>query len=459
MRPGNPRLSFDCSAFRFCLFVCYGRETMKTLLATLIAALFMFCSGATDAAFAAPGNGHAKGHMDAPTKGYGDLRPHETTTPSEDFDANVGGSGSYTYRQPACDSGLSDRYVRVVYAHPLGTVSREPEVRAEIQALVGQVNGKFYQTALNNTGNTGVDLKVRCAADGSVMVSTITWDPATQTEPEVPDYTARGWWNNTTKVLTFIDENYANGRSGGVAWTDHAHGDGTIKSTTSPANDGYYYAHIYSWNVQTIAHELMHTQSTVAKTAPHYNAYKGSHCYDEWDIMCYTGTGGLPLTYPCPDLGPANSVNEPFDCGADDYAHGAATSGYLATHWDALGAENVWLVRSPGTIVQHSPTANAGANRSTLGQNETASAGFASAEDADCNLKTFAWTNTAKPVLSNPQVSPASGTTTVCAWSAPSTSFTNMTVAGRYTFQLKVTDTTGRTATDTVDICSFATTC
>jgi hypothetical protein len=94
-------------------------------------------------------------------------------------------------------------------------------------------------------------------------------------------------------------------------------------------------------------HELGHTLGAVQYSAP--NSSSGgnpnstySHCFDEWDVMCYADGGPAnSLTFSCATH--AGQITEEFDCGQNDYFNPTPAPGsYLATHWNTFNS--VFLV-------------------------------------------------------------------------------------------------------------------
>ncbi|MFN8661952.1 MAG: hypothetical protein U0075_08675 [Thermomicrobiales bacterium] len=98
------------------------------------------------------------------------------------------------------------------------------------------------------------------------------------------------------------------------------------------------------WAPQAATHELMHNLGGVQYTAPHSSG--GSHCIDEWDVMCYSDSPNYPaMKYLCPDK--SASQND-IDCNNDDYFDPLPQPGsYLDTHWNT--ADSVFLVSGPAT--------------------------------------------------------------------------------------------------------------
>lgn len=97
------------------------------------------------------------------------------------------------------------------------------------------------------------------------------------------------------------------------------------------------------WAPQPATHELMHNLGGVQDSAPHSS--KGSHCIDEWDVLCYSDQPNYPaMQYLCPDKA---TYQARIDCNFDDYFNPLPQPGtYLDTHWNT--AESVFLRAGPG---------------------------------------------------------------------------------------------------------------
>jgi hypothetical protein len=113
----------------------------------------------------------------------------------------------------------------------------------------------------------------------------------------------------------------------------------TNKNNTGP---GYSRVDKNCWAPQAATHELMHNLGGVQYSAPHSSA--GSHCIDEWDVMCYSDSPNYPaMQYFCPDK--ASHQNR-IDCNNDDYFNPLPQPGsYLDTHWNT--ADSVFLRSGP----------------------------------------------------------------------------------------------------------------
>jgi hypothetical protein len=93
-------------------------------------------------------------------------------------------------------------------------------------------------------------------------------------------------------------------------------------------------------------HEVGHNLGAVQVNSPH--ASGGSHCFDEYDTMCYNDggtyfTNGGQLQFPCPmDVQPTSI----WDCGKDDYYNASKVAvdpngSYLEANWNV--ARSFWL--------------------------------------------------------------------------------------------------------------------
>jgi hypothetical protein len=84
-----------------------------------------------------------------------------------------------------------------------------------------------------------------------------------------------------------------------------------------------------------VLHEVMHTLGAVQPSAPHFSG--GAHCYEIYDVMCYTPKDGTADVFlrNCEIIGALPNPGKPLDCGEDDYFNPSPARGsYLATHWN-----------------------------------------------------------------------------------------------------------------------------
>jgi hypothetical protein len=84
-----------------------------------------------------------------------------------------------------------------------------------------------------------------------------------------------------------------------------------------------------------VLHEVMHTLGAVQPSAPHFSG--GAHCYEIYDVMCYTPKDGTADVFVrnCEIISALPNPGKPLDCGEDDYFNPTPARGsYLATHWN-----------------------------------------------------------------------------------------------------------------------------
>jgi hypothetical protein len=84
-----------------------------------------------------------------------------------------------------------------------------------------------------------------------------------------------------------------------------------------------------------VLHEVLHTLGAVQPSAPHFSG--GAHCYELFDVMCYTPKDGTADVFlrDCEIVGEAPNPGKPLDCGNDDYFNPSPAPGsYLAGHWN-----------------------------------------------------------------------------------------------------------------------------
>lgn len=95
----------------------------------------------------------------------------------------------------------------------------------------------------------------------------------------------------------------------------------------------------------TMLHESLHTMGAVQNGAPDSN--NNSHCFDDYDIMCYDDGSG-PTTLVCPYL--------ELDCSGDTYFNAGTPSGWLASSWNIGKPMNRFLDAGAQSIDYTTPT-------------------------------------------------------------------------------------------------------
>jgi hypothetical protein len=108
---------------------------------------------------------------------------------------------------------------------------------------------------------------------------------------------------------------------------------------------GFHYARVdrLCWSAHTALHELTHTFGAVYDSAP--NASGGSHCTDEYDVMCYSDEPYYPpMRYVCPA-----EHERLLDCHHDDYFSTDPQPGnFLFANPDLNAAESPFLAMRDG---------------------------------------------------------------------------------------------------------------
>ena len=250
-----------------------------------------------------------------------------------------------------CDGdGVTGQRVQVLYARPSGVTSRYTAYLSSIQTWVTQMDDMFDQSAQQ----TGGIARVRFVTnpDCSINVPNVTLNVANNASfTTANNALAQLGYNRTDrKYLIFMDANVYCGIGG--LWNDDS------AASTNLSNGGRMYARVDNgcWFPEVAGHELMHNLGGVQDSAPHttngISGSTGGHCYDEFDIMCYSDAGGgLPvMQIICPQ---ANDLR--FDCNHDDYFHSNPSPGsYLATHWNTYN--NVFLMHAVIATATPGPT-------------------------------------------------------------------------------------------------------
>ena len=244
-----------------------------------------------------------------------------------------------TANMPCEGDGQSGYRVQVVYAYDTSTGSRLNQVASNIRMtaagaddLMGQSSlaaGKELHFLFVHDANCTIDIKpiglnTTAMRNFSAMINAL--DDAGQ--------------NRTDRIyLIFADTTSAGICGIGTMARD----DRDTPNNRNNSGPSYSRVDYNCWAPQAATHELLHNLGGVQDTAPHSS--KGSHCIDEWDVLCYSDTPNYPaMTFLCPDKA---TFQNRIDCNNDDYFDPFPDPGsYLDTHWNT--AESVFLRAGPG---------------------------------------------------------------------------------------------------------------
>ncbi len=255
--------------------------------------------------------------------------PNDPTPGIECYgDGQAGPRVQAIYARPA---DVADRYGTVAPIIEGYAAVMESEVAASA-ALTAGVRHIRWATTATASGCKLEILNIEVAADGD-------GDFRTKTVPQL------------------IDRGLLRGDRAYMVWMDSPSnlycGVGSLyRDDTQSVENFNYFGPSWSrvdpacWGVAE-THELGHNLGAVQNSAPNSNG--AGHCRDEFDLMCYSGAGGLPI-YPTGD--PKRCTNavldRRWDCNNDDYFHTNPPPGnYLATHWNV--AFSPFLAQGPST--------------------------------------------------------------------------------------------------------------
>ena len=137
-----------------------------------------------------------------------------------------------------------------------------------------------------------------------------------------------------------------------------------------------------------VLHEVLHTLGAVQPSAPHFSG--GAHCYQLFDVMCYTPRDGTSDGFlrDC-ELGRmAPNPGKPLDCGGDDYFNASPAPGsYLAAHWNLYDSGFLCTL---GRCDQP-PVAPAARLAVVAGDGQSVTVSAASSADPDGAVVSYVW--------------------------------------------------------------------
>ncbi|MGX7673880.1 cellulose binding domain-containing protein [Plantactinospora sp. DSM 117369] len=242
-----------------------------------------------------------------------------------------------------CDGdGVSGKRVQMLYVRGDATPDDLPNLRSTLLDIPARIDEQFLEAA-RRTGGPDAYRAVRWVTDANCL--------PTITSVVVP----QSIMGNLFGVLdslrangyNSVDRKYAiwyEGTGCGDAWgreDDDSPGPSNLHNNNTNlyghAFVGLRNAGCFSWS--TMAHELLHTLGAVQSSAPHATAT--SHCWDQYDMMCYDDED--PLTVPVDTC--LGGVPHQIDCNGDDYFNVSPPAGsYLDTHWNI--ANSAFLIKT-----------------------------------------------------------------------------------------------------------------
>jgi hypothetical protein len=249
-------------------------------------------------------------------------------------------------RQPQC---AGDYYQHVLYARPSYAPDRYAEVKPELQAAVRRMNAVLNAEAIES-GNVSADYKVLCDEAGAIRVDSFV-SSGSDFGQIVSAARAAGFRQPNADYTIFFD-----GETSACGVGSYIHDETLAVSNRSNSGGGYAITYRDCWFNETPMHENGHAQGAVQYAAPNSTG-DGGHCYDEWDVMCYSPDGG--------DLHQEGTIERcvdrvHFDCGNDDYFDASPEPGeYLATHWNLGSPLNRFISFGPAPPPSSAPPPSA----------------------------------------------------------------------------------------------------
>jgi hypothetical protein len=215
-----------------------------------------------------------------------------------------------------------------MYVREATTPSRYASVLPLLLNEVANVDDVFAVSA----ARTGGVRRVRWVHDGAcnpVLPEVVVPAGALSTfGATIQALQAQGYRDPSRKYLMFADANALCGI--GTLYTDSRPTGNSNDLRTSYARVD---ARCWSGSTSVAAHELTHNLGGVLPGAPHVTA--GSHCWDQYDLMCYDDGSGASMQTLCPD----RQQGQLLDCGNDDYFSTAPAAGsWLATSWNTASS-------------------------------------------------------------------------------------------------------------------------
>ncbi len=289
--------------------------------------------------------------------------------PAGGAEATAAASGTV----PCYGDGTDAYRVQLIYARDSTTASRYADYEANFRDWAARMDDVVNTSAAATGGIRHIRFVTDAQCHPVISQVTVSTGAVDDVSVMADELAAQGFSRSDRKYLVWVDDPSKSTYCGiGYLLNDTRH-DPTpgVNRSNGAASEAGLLARVDArcWGQTNMVevHELVHTLGGVqsapghtADAAPH--ATNNSHCFDEYDRMCYADApgGGDPVTGPVfkadgspttlQIVCPARSHEALLDCGNDDYFHTNPPPGnYLATHWNT--AESAWLARSspPGT--------------------------------------------------------------------------------------------------------------
>jgi hypothetical protein len=178
------------------------------------------------------------------------------------------------------------------------------------------------------------------------------------------------------------DSPWATNAANGTAHSRYAYLEG------GAADDFFGSDQLASQYADQVLHEVLHTLGAVQPSAPHFSG--GAHCYELYDVMCYTPKDGTPDVYlrDCDISGDLPNPGKPLDCGGDDYFNASPAPGsYLAAHWNLYNSGFLCKLERCGRA-SVAPTAQLAV---VAGDGQSVTVSAASSSDPDGVVVSYVW--------------------------------------------------------------------
>ncbi|MGQ0535410.1 MAG: M12 family metallo-peptidase [Methanobacteriota archaeon] len=235
-----------------------------------------------------------------------------------------------------CVTGSAGTYfIQVIYARASDDSDRYSTMLSTIRTMSANANTVLNEAAVRTGG--AASLKVKCVS-GAIEVKNEVLPTSKNSDSYATiaaDLQAKGYTDRKVKYWVFYDD-CVGGSCGGQGQIEND--DSLSASNLNNGNAARVHLAISysSTSTRVWLHEVSHNMGAVQLSAPHDTG--GWHCYDGYDILCYDDGGPDGWRYStswCAKRTINGVLEEPYDCGNDDYFHRSPTgSNYLTNHWN-----------------------------------------------------------------------------------------------------------------------------